>query len=223
MSEEKSNIEKLGEDLKGVASDVANSEAVKTVKEKLSEAAESEMAQKAKKKISEVANSEAAQKAKEKVSDAAKAAKEKLDELSEDERVKAAKAQAMGYIAKAKVWIVDNWHAGRNGKFKVAAAFVVAFFVLKGVLSFFGGDKSAPASAGSSYSPSYSVTENYYGGGSSESSSTQSSGPQEKTWICGQCGHQVRAKYIPPQTKCSAFHGQRDGSVQRNCRWKPVY
>ena len=223
MSEEKSNIEKLGEDLKGVASDVANSEAVKTVKEKLSEAAESEMAQKAKKKISEVANSEVAQKAKEKVSDAAKAAKEKLDELSEDERVKAAKAQAMGYIAKAKVWIVDNWHAGRNGKLKVAAAFVIAFFVLKGILGFFGGDKSAPASAGSSYSPSCSLTENYYGGGSSESSSTYSSGPQEKTWVCGQCGNQIRARSMPPQTQCKKIHGQRDDSVGRNCRWKPVY
>ena len=210
MSEEKSNIEKLGEDLKGVASDVANSEAVKAVKETLSEAAESEMAQKAKKKISEVANSEAAQKAKEKVSDAAKAAKEKLDELSEDERVKAAKAQAMGYIAKAKVWIVDNWHAGRNGKLKVAAAFVVAFLVLKGILGFFGGDKSAPAAAGSSYSPTYSLTENYYQGQAGDSSS--SSQPTLHTYSCGCCGLTLRQQNFPAPGKCPKRFPTRSNS-----------
>ena len=208
MSEEKSNIEKLGEDLKGVASDVANSEAVKAVKETLSEAAESEMAQKAKKKISEVANSEAAQKAKEKVSDAAKAAKEKLDELSEDARVKAAKAQALGYIAKAKVWIVDNWHAGRNGKLKVAAAFVIAFFVLKGILGFFGGRGTAERGV-------QVVHE-------SHESDFADFKPETHLYACKYCGNQIRSASWPCGFKCPQRPQRPAGSARLPnlpCQW----
>lgn len=215
MSEEKSNIEKLGEDLKGVASDVANSEAVKTVKEKLSEAAESEMAQKAKEKISEVANSEAAQKAKEKVFDAAKAAKEKLDELSEDERVKAAKAQAMGYIAKAKVWIVDNWHAGRNGKLKVAAAFVIAFLALRGLFCGWGSSASSQqigsnTSGGSDAEGAAALALLMNVGGGSSSSS--SSSPRLNTYSCECCGLTIQKETFPPSTKCPRRFPTRSNS-----------
>ena len=199
MSEEKSNIEKLGEDLKGVASDVANSEAVKTVKEKLSEAAESEMAQKAKEKVSE----------------AAKAAKEKLDELSEDERVKAAKAQAMGYIAKAKVWIVDNWHAGRNGKLKVAAAFVIAFLALRGLFCGWGSSASSQQIEGNTSSgndaegaAALALLMNAGGGSSSSSSSS----PRLNTYSCECCGLTIQKETPPPRTKCPRRFPTRSNS-----------
>ena len=58
------------------------------------------------------------------------------------------------------------------------------------------------------------------GGGSSQSASPRPSGPQSKSWICSQCGNQVRAIVPSSSTKCRAYRGQNDGSCRRNCDWR---
>lgn len=213
MSDEKSNVEKLGEDLKGVANDVANSNAVKAVRDKMAEVAESDIAQKAKKRIAEVTNSETAQKAKEKVTDAAKSAKGKLDELAEDERVKQAKTKLSEEFSNIKGWVAENWTAGGYGRVRVAVMAVVVLLAIRGLLCGWSDPDSRVVTSGESASASQSDLEVLF-----------TSEPETHLYACRYCGNQIRSKSWPNAFLCPQ-RPQHQGKMRLPnlpCQWQKM-
>ena len=215
---EKSNVERLGEDLKDVAQDATNNEAVKAPGEKISEMGNGETAQTAQVKLAKAAQSEYA-----------KAVLAKLDAVANSAVVQQAKGRFFEEFSNAKGWVSSNWNAGCYGKFRVVMAVIIVLLAFRGLLCGWGsGGNLGNARLQEKIEKSEVAAESFGGywdedNVPSSSSSSRPSGLEKKLWICRQCGNQVQSVYIPPQTQCRRFHGQNDGSCERNCRWMQVH
>ena len=124
---EKSNVERLGEDLKDVAQDATNNEAVKAPGEKISEMGNGETAQTAQVKLAKAAQSEYA-----------KAVLAKLDAVANSAVVQQAKGRFFEEFSNAKGWVSSNWNAGCYGKFRVVMAVIIVLLAFRGLLCGWG-------------------------------------------------------------------------------------
>jgi len=199
MSETTSNLEGLQEDVKGVVSDVLNSDGVKRAREMVSELSGSEGVQFAKNKLHEAADSELAQ-----------SVKAKLEAAANDTRVKRVLSKAAEDFSNAKHWVSVNWAAGKYGKFRVVAAGVIVLLAARGLMCGWGG-ASGEVEAGDA--------ETFVAG----SSGGESWAPEKHTYACRHCGNQIQSISYPTGFRCPQRPQRPLGKTKLpnlNCEWQ---